>query len=284
MQSRLIINLVLLAFIVGVSLYLSFTTTDEETRDPVTIGTIAAKDITTITIERPEKTTIRFERSGDQWMMQSPYTAKADPRRIEALLGILDMPAVDQLNADETELARLGLDDPQVTLHLNDRAFAFGDTNPLDKTRYILHDNTVSLINDNLFPQLTTSAVFFIDTKVVPDHSPIVRVQYPQFRLVRQEERWQLESELDISDEQIQNLGRLWKELRASGVQKYVAMEALYDIIVTLENGETIAYAVVSDLPSLILARPDLGLQYPIPAYLSEKLFPREEANGPGTE
>lgn len=284
MQSRFIINLILLLIVVGVSLYLTFTSPDDEGSEPVAISDVPAEQIQTIRIERKERPAIHFSKDGDTWMMRSPFEVKARPQRIEALLGLLATPSVDQLDAGDAALDRMNLQTPEVTLRLDDEVFAFGDVNPLDQTRYVLYRDTIHLINDHLYPQLATGAGFFIDTKVVPDDAAISMVQYPQFRLLKQEGRWQLESALDISDERVQQLGRVWSELRAGNVRAYEPLEPLYEISVTLDNGEIIHYAVVSDLPTLILARPDLKLQYHIPEYLSEQLFPREDIDTAGAE
>jgi len=284
MQSRFIINLILLLIIVGVSLYLTFTSPDKDVVESVPISTVPAEQISNIRIERKDREAIHFSKDGDTWMMRAPFEVRARPQRIESLLGLLTSPSVDQLDAGQTALDRMNLQSPEVILRLDDEVFAFGDVNPLDQTRYVLYRDTIHLINDHLYPQLTTGAGFFIDTKVVPDDAAISVVQYPQFRLLRQEDRWQLESQLDISDERVQQLGRVWSELRAGNVREYEPLDPLYEISVTLDNGEIIDYAVISDLPTLILARPDLKLQYHIPEYLSEQLFPREDVDTAGTE
>lgn len=284
MQSRLVINLVLLIFIVSVTLFLTLTKTEEEIKTPTLVSNVAVDQINKIVIERKDKETILLSKQNNIWMMQSPYRINANQQRINSILNLLTSNSADQLDVNKTDLARLLLDDPQITLKLNNEVFAFGDINPLDKKRYVLYRDKVHLIHDNLYPQLTAGPTFFIDTKVIPEGKKLKLVQYPQFRLLRENDGWTLESGLDITDKNIEVLARTWIELRANSVQEYQPLEPLYEINVEFENRESIRYLVTSDLPNLVLARPEINLQYHIPEYLSEKLFPREEAETPGAE
>lgn len=277
MQSRLIINLCLLVFIVGAVLFLNYTKEDAEEITPTLVSEISAETINHIRIERPEKDPVEFRKEDEHWKMVSPYQVTANPKRIEAILNLLSSESTTQLSVNDIDIGRLGLNTPEVTVTLNDEPFNFGDVNPLDKKRYLMHNNTVHLIHDNLFPQITTSPTFFIETKLFSEDQQITRVQYPQLRLLKNDQRWQLESELNVDDEQIQLLGRSWQNLNASNVQKYSGLESLYNFEVTFLNGETISLEVISDLPSLVLARPEQGIQYVIPEYLSQNLFPREK-------
>ncbi len=281
MQSRLFINLLLLIIIVGVTLFLFLTEQTPEDPAPQSISQIDPQGINEIVIQRQAREPIRFSRQAGPWQMISPYRVAANPQRIDALLKLLAAQSAAQLPLAEVEPGRLLLADPEITLRLNDEVFAFGDTNPLDKKRYVLYRDTVHLVHDNLYPQLTAGPTFFISTRVLPEQAEIAMVQYPHMRLVQQQAGdWRLESGLDIKQDEVLALSRAWQELTASTVQAYQSQPALYEIAVQLQTGDSLHFQVVSDLPELILARTDLGLQYHIPPYSSEKLFP----GGPDTE
>ncbi|MDX1518999.1 MAG: DUF4340 domain-containing protein [Gammaproteobacteria bacterium] len=277
MQTRFVVNIILLVFIIGAAVYLTRTEPEQDTEPVVTLSDVPAADIARIVIDRKNRETIRFEKSGDTWSMLEPYHAPASPQRIDTILGLLSSASAYQLKAEETDPGRLLLQEPEITLTLNNETFSFGDVNPLDKKRYVLYRDTVHLVHDNLYPQLATSPTFFIDTRVLPEKREVKKIQYPLYRLVNENGQWSLESELDVSDETVRGLANTWKELRASHVQAYEPLEALYEIRVEFTDGEIVRYEVVSDLPDLVLARPDIGLQYHVPEYLSDKLFPREE-------
>ncbi|MCG8323871.1 MAG: DUF4340 domain-containing protein, partial [Thiotrichales bacterium] len=253
MRSRLLINLVLLLFIVAAVLFLSFTETNDEAVAPVLLSDTDPDQITSIIIQRRDKDEVRFEKHDGGWQMQAPYRARAHQTRIDAMLRLLSAGSAAALAVAQLDLANLKLDAPDVVLKLNNEEFAFGDINPLDKKRYVLYEDKVHLIHDTLHPQLTTSATFYIDPLVIPETESIQQVQYPQFRLLKQDGRWALRTGLDIADEQVQLLGRSWQQLRASAVQAYTGMEALYEIAVDLASGQTIRLMVTADLPDLIL-------------------------------
>ncbi len=278
MRQRFLVSLALFVLVAAAIAFLLLTEAETETETETLISDLDKDTISTITIQHKDNESIVFQRDDSHWLMQSPFTVAAKTERIDALLNLLSSGSAAQLDVNTTDLQRLLLAEPEVSVQFDEHLFQFGDINPLDKKRYVLFNDTVHLVHDNLYPQLTVGPTFFIDHNLFRPDEKIISVQYPQFRLLNEQDQWRLESELNVDDEQVQLLGRTWATLNANTVQQYEPLEPLYELHVTLTDGRAITFAVISDLPELVLARADLGLQYHIPAYLSEKLFPRESA------
>ncbi len=145
--------------------FLILTGDDETPEPPVKVSNITPESIDSITIIREGKEGLDFTNHQDTWQMTSPRTAAANHTRINAILFILQSRSYAQLYAKELNLSRFELRDPAITLKLNEYEFFFGGTDPLEYRRYLLFEDTVHLINDNLFHQLQQPPEFFLLVK-----------------------------------------------------------------------------------------------------------------------
>ncbi|MDQ7072686.1 MAG: hypothetical protein Q9N32_03035 [Gammaproteobacteria bacterium] len=72
-------------------------------------------------------------------------------------------------------------------MQFNDHIFQFGTTEPISQHRYILHNNSVYLIDDNVAPLLKANAASFIDNKLIPLKRPILKISLPT---INQQQEW----------------------------------------------------------------------------------------------
>src|SRR5690348_4668411 len=68
------------------------------------------------------KTTIVLQRQDNRWLITTPWVARAETFQVDRMISILE--ARSAVRYPARELARYGVDDPQVTLTLEDQAFA----------------------------------------------------------------------------------------------------------------------------------------------------------------
>ncbi len=150
LSKRTLINLALLALIVLLSIYIQKNpvkriTTAESFTD------LQPEEVDTIVIQRKKDAIqVILEKTEGGWMITSPIdSAKASPEIIEHLLGFLKLKSRHQHKiTDPRQLQRYELNDPKITLFLNDQQFDFGNTNSFNHLRYVLHDNVVHSIKD----------------------------------------------------------------------------------------------------------------------------------------
>ena len=249
----------------------------EETAKDILLTNINPDSIDTIQVSR-KSGDILFKKEKNKWFMQKPYHLLANPVRINSMLELLKVHSHTQLNKKDVELNRLKLDAPEVSIRFNKLRIDFGDTSPLDEQRYVLVDDNVHLINDSLYPQLTASATFFLNNALLPQDSKITAITFPNHTLKQQDGVWKLEPETNLSGDDIIRMVAAWQKLEAISVRAYKKGESSGTIKIEMKNHDPIDFIIVSPPPQLILAREDIGIQYHISGYDTDRLFP-EKAN-----
>lgn len=161
MSKRTLINLFLLTLIVVLGLYIQKNPV-EKTR-VISLTTLMPDEINTIVIQRQDLTEIIFEKNNKVWKITSPFEAEADPDKVKSLLYFLNLRSRhQQAISDKKQLLRFNLDQPEVSLFLNDQQFDFGASNDFNHYRYVLHNNAVHSVKDITYHLLNQDAEAFI--------------------------------------------------------------------------------------------------------------------------
>ncbi len=269
MSRRLLINLGLLFCIVGLAIFLTTNEDKEIVEEEITLTDIDPASIHIIQIERQGLDNIIFQKQDDHWDMQSPFNLPANLSRIKVMLKLLQAHSYDHFSAADNDLTPFMLAVPAVSIILNDTRIAFGDINPLEKKlRYVLIKDTVHIINDSLFHQLQASATFFLNPKLIPPGATIKTIHFPELTIDYTEN-----GKVSGAHHHIINA---WKQMESVSVRKYEEMEPIDTIKLELTSGEIIEFIILSARPNLILARPDIGIQYHISNTVSDSLFPTQ--------
>lgn len=121
---------------------------------PTRLTSLDAGTISTIRIEHGERLQIALQRSADGWELTHPGQARARSHRVEQLLAIARA-TVERTLPSRNDLAQYGLAEPTVVLVLDEVRVAFGDRDPAQRSRYVLLDNRVLVIDDVYFNLLT---------------------------------------------------------------------------------------------------------------------------------
>jgi hypothetical protein len=117
-----------------------------DTGTPVTRLDPAA--VSEVRIERPGVAVQAFERLPDGWRMTAPQSAAADAERLDRLVQIAAAPSHRRLPAEAVDAAELGLAPPAITLILDHTRLELGDTEPVNRRRYLRVGRQVHLIDD----------------------------------------------------------------------------------------------------------------------------------------
>ncbi|PCH61843.1 MAG: hypothetical protein COC04_05755, partial [Gammaproteobacteria bacterium] len=178
MKSSYLTNLVLIIVIAGLFWFNQQTSSPDDTYNK--LSDISADIITDITINRVQHEDIKLHKQTSGWKIVHPIIADGNHTRIRLLLSLLNTPIHNQLHdIDETSLEKLGLKPIKVSLQLNEHMFAFGDVEPLSRRRYVLYNNNVYLIDDQVSPLLNTNVTSFIDNRLLPATAQITKIQLP---------------------------------------------------------------------------------------------------------
>lgn len=289
MKNRLWINLGLLGLIV--ILIIIFLSDGQETEKELQrLSTIDKNTIKQIQVFRKDLDNFQFDKKDNDWFLTSPQQYRANKARINAMLRMLEVESHAQLNPADVDLKQLGLDNPIVTMKLNDHEFQFGITDAIDQRRYILFQNKIHLTNDSLYQQLMTNAAFFADPNLIPDGFKISSIEYPNNILEHVDEQWQLRTLMDIKPEQLKRIPFNWENAQAISAEPFKRPEKAATIKINSSENKQIQYVIVDKEPHLVLGRKDLGIQFHMGSDETNKLLlientdMSEEIESPGLE
>jgi len=268
-------NLVLLLFLIALTI-VTYHTNDKQNKanDQQPLSSILPENADRIQITKNNKVTL-IEKQGDIWHLTQPINVKANQFRIGSLLNLLTTDNVTRYTSTDLDLSRYGLAQPSLSVVINDQIFDFGITNPINNKRYVLSGSSVFLIEDIFYPLINSQLGTLVDQKLLADSGTITKLQTNKFTLSKNTEGlW--ESSLTASADAINETISQWKNAQAFGVHDYSThkSDALDKISIYINNQLTpTTYIVTSKKPWLIIARPDLMLEYHFDAEMFERLL-----------
>jgi hypothetical protein len=285
MKSSYLTNLVLLVIVI-VLLWLSQREQPAE-QQPAGLSALSAEAVERIQIQRQGRDTLTLERQQQNWQLSQPFTARANQTRVNLLLSLLSSPVHGQQPAtDESALVKFGLKQPDVTIVMNDQSFAFGATESLSQNRYVLHQNVVYLVQDDVTPLLKASAGSFVDNRLVEEGVSIDKLALPasnemdEQRLIEQRDgRWHSDNGSASSD-RLKTVVDNWQHAYAMQVRYLDAgqLDKLPEPQITLWlEGESAPLQLIMTLrgETLQLTNPALQLQYDFPLAMQSQLLPQ---------
>ncbi len=243
MSKRWLINYVLIVLIVAFTYIGNKYNVQTDYQPGNRISQLKAKDISQVSIQTADQT-IRLNKSETRWHIKDPIHWYANNIAIERIIGIVNSQTDSRLPSNEIDISTLGLQFPTAVLTLNQTEFVFGATNNIGKRRYILTEDTVFLIDDRHLPFITQGLTGLLDRRLLPS-----AISFKNITLGSQ----------DLSQEIQAN----WQSLEAKHIQTYQSdATPQQKIVATLDNEGQIEFHLLSITPEVVIARPDLGLQY----------------------
>jgi len=99
-----------------------------------------------------------------------------------------------------------------------------------------------------------------MDQRLLPPGLSLQSLRLPSGRLELREGEWTVN---DKPDPRATRLVEQWRQLQAAAIKPYQPRGTpLQKIVATTADGRTLEFFVLSIQPDIIIARPDLGLQY----------------------
>jgi len=264
LSRRWLINYLLIALI-GIFIYAGNRYQADSGFPPVnSISSLKPQDINTVIIETPNNNQVVLRNAGNQWLFEKPVQWPADNTTVERLTSIVQGESVSRLPADEIDLATFGLDSPQVTLILNDTRIEFGTTNNIGQRRYVKIAATIYLLPDLHLHFITQGLIGLIDRRLLPRSVSLKSIKLADLILSKSSnDTWQGEASQEAEKERINTLGNHWQTLNAGRIKTYDSSKLPEQIIIArLEDGSEIDFFLMAIKPEIVIARPDLDLQY----------------------
>lgn len=263
-MTKNVLNLILLAVVVVLITLINLS--QEKTTQLDRLTAITADSISNIIINRENmSTTLSQQRSGEnasQWAITQPVSVAANNFRINSLLKIISAPIHNQYSIDEIDLNKIGLYEPTTNIQLNQTTIHFGIINPTTNLRYIRMDDTVYTIEDVYYPLINSHFSTLVAFNLLPNGSRIEKLILPN-QTIQKDRNGRWESSFNTSADNVSETLELWEKSQAFGVHKYMPRENLGEITIYLkQQSKPIHFVVTDTTPWLIIARPNIGLEY----------------------
>ena len=247
------------------------------------ITALKPENIESVQIQTAD-TALALKRDNGSWMLESPIRWPANNVNVARLLSIASFETDSRLAANEIDLATLGLKFPKAILRLNDTEVLFGATNNIGARRYIMVGSTVFLLPDQHLPFITQGLTAMVDRRLLPRTDELSAIKLPGFEIGRDDNNtWQLTDADDFEQGQIATLVENWQNLEASRVKLFAADKMpRQKVRVQFANGEMQEFFVMSIDPEIVIANPQIRLQYHFPADLYYQLISLRADEIPG--
>ena len=287
MNTRSLLNLTLAGVAIVLALVILHRPGLAPPSAPAPITQLSADSITRIHVTRRERMPLDFVKGDTGWLLENHGTLPASVFQLHALLGVVSARPERNYPVQALNLADAGLDPPQATLLLNDTLINIGDTTPLDRQRYVQHDNTVYLLNDTYQHLVNADWTNFVDRRLVPPGATLTGLQLPDFILTRDKsQHWRITpASTDGRSVDLEALVQNWQTAEATYIRRHDdAAPKDKPVILTLaDDRPAVKLYLAARKPELILARPDWGIQYYFPGHMSATLLD-QPADATGNE
>jgi len=263
-MTKNVLNLALIAIVIILITVINFT--QEKTTKLDQLTNTAIDSITNIIITRKNKAIViskqNMNKKDSQWHITQPASVSANNFRINSLLKIINAPIHSQYTIDEVDLNKIGLKNPTTSIKLDQTTIHFGIINPVTNLRYVQMDNTIYTIEDIYYPFINSHHSTLVSFSLLPKKSQIEKLVLPD-QTIQQDAQNRWKSSADTSPDAVSKTLDLWENSQAFGVHEYMQRENLGEITVYLkQQSEPIRFIVTDTTPWLIIARPEIGLEY----------------------
>jgi hypothetical protein len=220
--------------------------------------------------------TITLTKQGETWRLSQPVEVAANGVRVDDVLGLLQTKSLSRFPAAGRDLSEYGLAKPAVKLRLNDTEILFGGLTPVDQQRYVKVGDTIHLIADRYMFELTGGAAAWVSRNLVPPDKQIVTLQLPDRKLARNDKgEWsEKPAEKGVSADTLQDLVNEWSDAQALRVAPYKEHAAQGEVVIGIAGRtQPLRYRIIARKPELILARPEIGMQYHVASEQADRLL-----------
>lgn len=226
------------------------------------ITNLKAQDITTIGIQTADLS-LQLSKVDGNWQFDSPIIWYANNIAVERVLDLVNAQTDSKLQSSEIDLSTLGLQFPKALLKLNQTQFLFGATNNIGERRYLQTGDAVYLLKDRFLPFITQGINGLADRRLLPKAVPLQSLSFAEFQITKKESGDWISDKTLLKIDQINKMIGNWQSLEARYIQNYQPGQTpKQKVTAMLGQGGKIEFYVLAITPQLVIARPDLGLQY----------------------
>lgn len=279
-QLNLLLGVVALGLMAAV-----FFSREQPEPPPPPLTALAEADINRIVIRHSGEPDIRLEKRGAEWWLTQPVETRAEPVEIGAILNLPARGSQRRYPVSAMDLSEIGLDPSGWSVQLNDVRIEFGGVDPIESRRYARIGDTVHLIDDPPSAALDAEYNDLVARRLLPADADLRRIELPGLVLSRNDKKaWDVApAAADRGADAAQRLADAWLQAQAMWITPLDAGQRGRGKIEIRAGDETFRFTILDRENQLVLARPELGVQFTLSKTLDSDLFelkpPPEEAS-----
>ncbi len=280
MSRRMLINyLLIILIIIFTYIGIKYPITEDQKINRNAITTLKPGNITDIKIETADET-LELKKQGTSWHVESPINWFANNIAAERIASLAAVEPQSKLPKDQIDVSTLGLRIPKAVVTLNNKSIYFGDTNRIGNRRYLMVDPNVYLASDIHYIFISQGLSGLIDNRLLPSRLELTELKFPAFTLHKNESTWSTDAEVKPSQNVTQLINN-WRQKQATIKPYDRTLNPLNKIKASLQSGDDIEFFVLSIKPEIIIARPDLNIQYHFPDHQYYELLSLDQPAEP---
>jgi hypothetical protein len=275
MKSKVLLNLVLIAALVALSL-LAYFKPWKETVPAIKLTQLKRDEVARIAIEPRGAAAIGLEKREGTWRIVSPLNAQAEDIQVDRLVDIVNAIAKQKLAG--ADLAQFGLDPPQVRVTLNDEAFAFGRINDITNEQYVAAASGVYLVPPLYGYGIPTDATKLLSRRLLDAGEVPVAFDFGGYRIARDDQgKWTSSGLVAPNPPLSQNDFNIWADEWRHTSALSVAPDgkgsrAREQVTVRFKDGKTVTMGILQRKPDFQLVRGDNAMRYHFGAEVGRRL------------
>jgi hypothetical protein len=274
-KSRLIVNLILLAALVALGLYV-YLRPESETAPDSAITTLKREQVDRIRVERRGSPTIELDKRGGEWYLRAPFKTRADVFQVDRLLDVAA--ATSKQKLPRTDLARFELDPPRVVVTLNDQSFAFGAVNEVTNEQYMALGDAVYLVPPYLGYGIPTDASKLISHRLLGPGEAPSGFDFGRWKAIKDGQgKWSLSGALPrqdaLSQDDLNRWADEWKIVSSLAAEPHRGARARERVSVRLGADKAIVFEILAREPEVRLLRTDENVLYKLGAEAGRRLL-----------
>ena len=274
-NSRLILNIGLAVVVLMLVLVVVFEPGKAPPPEKVRLTSLKQDDIKQIHIKRNKQADIVLEKRGPVWFMLKPYHLAANDFRAKSIMQLAEAESHLQYDTASIDLAKFDLKTATTSVTFNNTlTLEMGNSDPLQRRRYVRNGNTLHLITDNLYYNIIATPTSFLSYQLLPPDSKFSKLELPNFTMQLEQGRWTVTpTPKDLSADSITELLNEWRHAQALEIEEYEGPAKKGQFKIHLQGQDSpIGFSYTREEDDHYLIRHDLKLRYKISEEIAKNL------------
>lgn len=277
MKAKIWLNLVLIAALVALSLYL-YNESKRDATPQMRITALKREDVARIVIEPRGAPAIRLEKQGRTWRMTEPLKAGTESSQVDRIVDIVAANA--KMKIANPDLSQLDLAPAPIRVTLNDQSFAFGRVNDITYEQYVATADGVYVLPPLYGYGIPTDATKLLSRRLLDIDDIPVAFDFGRYKVTRDDKgKWSASGDFavakdaPVTQDDFNRWAAEWVLTSALSVAPDRAPgRGGEQITIAFKGGKSLQFRVMQREPEFQLSRVDNSMRYHFGAEVGRRL------------